>query len=75
MIPELRNFFAVYGYELYYHDCHLETDAISDNHNLEAICLEILNRTIQQNRNENGINYIVCMKYALFYRLLSSVIR
>jgi hypothetical protein len=61
VVPELRSYFAAFGYELYYHDCHLSTDGYSNTHDLEEMCLNSIENilNIAANNPENGILFMV----------------
>ena len=63
VIPELRTIFLTHGYELYYHDCHLGTNGVSDNQNLESLCLGLLNDSIEKSSPQHGIKFIVSCLY------------
>jgi hypothetical protein len=62
VIPEIRSIFASRGYELYYHDCHLGTSGITDDHNIERICINTLNTSIEKWNmiSQDGIRFMVC---------------
>ncbi len=61
VMPDLRSYFAAFGYELYYHDCHLATGGYTKDHDLEEICLSTLKQSTEVAllNTENGIVFIV----------------
>jgi hypothetical protein len=63
----LRSYFAAFGYEFYYHDCHLGTDGYTNMHDLEDICLGTLEQATSSAclNAENGILFIVSVQFVL----------
>jgi hypothetical protein len=63
-IPRIRSIFTSRGYELNYHDCHLGTSGITDDPNIESLCINTLNTSIEKS-NMFSQNLIIFMLFGI----------